>query len=108
MVTFDHDVVDASRRQPVVVDLYADWCGPCRMLGPVLDQAVRDADGPVKLVKIDTDRQPELAEFLQVRGIPDVRLFVGGRQVASFTGYRPLPEVERFLAEGTARSHATR
>jgi putative thioredoxin len=92
-------VIEASRRQPVLVDFYATWCGPCKMLAPVLDAAVKSADGPLKLVKVDTDAQPPLAIEHGVSGIPDVRLFVDGKQVSAFTGFRPLPQVQQFLRQ---------
>lgn len=97
MLDFNRDVIEASHRQPVLVDFHATWCGPCRMLGPVLEQAVRTASGPLKLVKIDTDANQDLAVSAGVSGIPDVRLFVGGRQVAAFTGFRPKPALDEFL-----------
>ncbi len=98
MLDFTRDVIEASHRQPVLVDFHAPWCGPCRMLAPVLDEAIRSASGPLKLVKVDTDENPDLAVSSGVSGIPDVRLFVAGKQVAGFTGFRPKPEVARFLA----------
>lgn len=99
MINFATDVIAASHRQPVLVDFYASWCGPCTMLAPVLDAVVKGASGPVKLVKVDTDANQELAVSAGVSGIPDVRLFVGGKQVAAFTGFRPKPAVEQFLAQ---------
>jgi putative thioredoxin len=99
MLDFQRDVIEASHRQPVLVDFYADWCGPCKMLGPVLDQVVRTASGPLKLVKINTDQNQDLAMQAGVSGIPDVRLFVNGAQVGGFTGFRPKPQVEQFLRD---------
>lgn len=96
---FDDDVIAASFRQPVLVDFHATWCGPCRMLAPVIAEAVRRAPGPVRLVKVDTDEHPDIAQRFGVSGIPDVRLYVDGRVAGSFTGFRGLGEVERFLAE---------
>ncbi len=104
MLDFNRDVIEASHRQPVLVDFYATWCGPCKMLAPVLDAAVKTASGPLKLVKIDTDANQDLAVNAGVSGIPDVRLFVGGKQVGAFTGFRPKPAVEQFLASHVAKS----
>ncbi len=86
-------------RQPVLVDFYATWCGPCKMLGPVLDEVIKGAAGPLKLVKVNTDEHQDLAVNAGVSGIPDVRLFVSGKQVGSFTGFRPRPAVEQFLKD---------
>jgi putative thioredoxin len=102
MVDFQNDVIAASHRQPVLVDFYADWCGPCKMLGPVLDSVVKQADGPLKLVKINTDAHQDLAVQAGVSGIPDVRLFVGGKQVGGFTGFRPQADVVRFVKDRLA------
>lgn len=99
MLDFNRDVIEASHRQPVLVDYYATWCGPCKMLAPVLEAVVKAAPGPLKLVKVNTDEHQELAVAAGVSGIPDVRLFVNGQQVGGFTGFRPRPAVEQFLAE---------
>jgi putative thioredoxin len=99
MTDFQNDVIAASHRQPVLVDFHAHWCNPCRMLGPVLDQAVRQADGPLKLVKIDTDQDGALAAEAGVSGIPDVRLYYRGEQIGAFTGFRPLPQVLSFIRD---------
>ena len=97
MLDFHRDVIEASHRQPVLVDFYATWCGPCKMLGPVLDEVVKGAAGPLKLVKVNTDENQDLAVSANVSGIPDVRLFVAGKQVGAFTGFRPKPAVEQFI-----------
>jgi len=102
MTDFERDVIQASFRQPVLVDFNATWCGPCRMLGPVLEQAVRLASGPMKLVIINTDENSGLAASQGVSGIPDVRLFVNGQHIGGFKGFRTQPEVERFLKEHLA------
>lgn len=99
MLDFTRDVIEASHRQPVLVDYFASWCGPCRMLAPVLEEAVRTADGPLKLVKIDTDARQDLALAAGVSGIPDVRLYKDGRQVGGFSGFRPLPQVKQFIRD---------
>jgi len=102
MIDFNRDVIEASRRQPVLVDFYATWCGPCNMLGPVLDEVVKSTTGPLTLVKINTDESRDLAVAAGVSGIPDVRLFVDGKQVGAFTGFRPKPAVEQFI-----KTHST-
>ncbi len=99
MLDFNQDVIEASHRQPVLVDFHAAWCGPCRMLGPVIDQVVKTAPGPLKLVKIDTDANQDVAVAAGVSGIPDLRLFVDGRQVAQATGFQPEPRLRAWLAE---------
>ncbi len=99
MIDFNRDIIEASHRHPVLVDFYATWCGPCKMLGPVLDEVIRGAAGTLNLVKVNTDENQELAVNANVSGIPDVRLFVNGKQVGAFTGFRPKPAVERFLAD---------
>lgn len=106
MLDFNRDVIEASHRQPVLVDFYATWCGPCKMLAPVLDEVVRQAAGPLKLVKINTDENQDLAVSAGVSGIPDVRLFIDGKQVGAFTGFRPRPAVEQFVRERTAVAKA--
>ena len=94
--TFEQDVLERSASEPVVVDFWADWCGPCKVLAPVLEKAVEEREG-IALVKVDTDANPELAERYQVRGIPNVKAFRNGQVVAEFTGALPAPMVEEFL-----------
>jgi putative thioredoxin len=106
MFDFKRDVIEASHRQPVLVDFFATWCGPCKMLGPVLEAVTATAPGPLKLVKINTDENQDLAVAAGVSGIPDVRLFVNGEQVGAFTGFRPKPAVEQFVRDRLALSAA--
>jgi putative thioredoxin len=94
--TFEQDVLERSASVPVVVDFWADWCGPCKILTPVLEEAVAERDGIV-LAKVDTDANQELAERYQVRGIPNVKAFRNGQVVDEFTGALPAAAVEEFL-----------
>ena len=95
--SFVADVLDASRVQPVIVDFWATWCGPCRQLGPALERAVTAAKGAVKLVKIDIDKHPSFAGQLRVQSIPAVFAFVDGRPVDGFMGALPDSQVKAFV-----------
>ncbi|MGE5564916.1 MAG: thioredoxin [Parcubacteria group bacterium] len=95
--TFMADVVEASKAQPVIVDFWATWCGPCRQLGPALEKAVAAMDGAVKLVKIDVDKNPSFAGQLRVQSIPTVYAFVNGQPVDGFMGALPDSQVKQFV-----------
>jgi putative thioredoxin len=95
--TFPAEVVNASASQPVLVDFWAPWCGPCRALGPVLEQLADEHAGKVKVVKVNTDENQDLAQQFHIRSIPAVKLFRGGRVVDEFVGAQPLAQVRAFL-----------
>src|SRR5579875_2512818 len=95
--SFMADVVEASRTQPVVVDFWAPWCGPCRQLTPALEKAVTAAKGAVKLVKINIDENPAVAGQLRVQSIPTVYAFDNGQPVDGFMGALPESQVKAFI-----------
>jgi putative thioredoxin len=98
--TFQADVIERSAEQPVVVDFWADWCGPCKMLTPVLEEETAKRNGVV-LAKVDVDANPDVAARYDVRGIPAVKAFRNGQVVSEFVGAQPRAAVESFLDELT-------
>jgi len=99
--TFVKDVIEESKRQPVLVDFWAEWCGPCKQLGPVLEKAVRAAKGKVKLVKMDIDKHPTIPGQLGIQSIPAVFAFVNGQPVDGFLGALPESQVTAFIERVT-------
>ena len=95
--SFMADVIEASRETPVIVDFWATWCGPCKQLGPALEKAVKDARGAVRLVKIDVDKNQELAAQMRIQSIPAVYAFLHGRPVDGFVGAVPESQIKSFV-----------
>lgn len=96
--TFQRDVLDRSHEVPVIVDLWASWCGPCRTLGPILEKVVAEAEGRVELAKVDVDANPQVAGAFRVQSIPAVYALSGGKVVDSFIGALPEHQVRAFVA----------
>jgi thioredoxin len=97
--TFQRDVIDRSHEIPVVVDFWAAWCGPCRMLGPAIEAEVGKREGKVELAKIDVDAEQTLARRYGIQSIPSVAVFRDGKPVTGFIGAHPAAVVGRFLDE---------
>jgi putative thioredoxin len=95
---FVKDVIEPSKTVPVLVDFWAPWCGPCKTLGPTIEKVVREANGKIKLVKVDIDKNPEIAGQMRVQSIPAVFAFVDGRPVDGFMGALPESQVRQFVS----------
>jgi putative thioredoxin len=105
IVDFNLEVIQESFRVPVVVDFWAEWCGPCKVLGPVLEQLAEQAHGAWKLAKLNTEKFPDLAKQFGIRGIPAVKLFVEGKSVDEFVGALPKYQVEYWLQKALPSRH---
>src|SRR5712675_721271 len=103
---FVKDVIEESKRQPVLVDFWAEWCGPCKQLTPVLEKAVRGAKGKVKLVKMDIDKHPAIPGQMGIQSIPAVIAFVNGQPADGFLGALPEGQVNDFIARITKNAVA--
>jgi len=95
--TFARDVIQESMRQPVLVDFWATWCGPCKQLTPTLEKVVKQAGGKVRLVKIDIDQNPELAQQLRIQSVPTVYAFLQGQPVTGFAGAQPESQIKALV-----------
>ena len=98
LATFATDVLEASREVPVIVDFWAPWCGPCKQLGPLLEKVVAEANGAVKMVKVNIDENQEIARQLRIQSIPAVFAFKDGQPVDGFMGAIPESQVRQFVA----------
>ena len=104
--TFAQDVIEASMEQPVIVDFWAEWCGPCKTLGPMIERVVTAAAGAVKLVKIDTETNQMLAQQMRIQSIPTVYAFYQGQPVDGFMGALPESQIQAFIDKMVALSGA--
>jgi len=96
--TFEQDVIERSKTVPVVVDLWAEWCGPCKTLGPILEKVIGATGGKVELAKVDVDKNPQVSRAFQVQSIPAVYALKDGKVVDAFIGAQPEHVVQQFVS----------
>jgi len=105
--TFEQDVIERSKTVPVVVDLWASWCGPCKTLGPIIEQVIGETAGAVELAKVDVDANPQIARAFQVQSIPAVYALKDGQVVDGFIGAQPEHLVREFVERLTGTKEPT-
>ena len=98
-INLQSDIIEASKRAPVLVDFWAEWCAPCLMLSPVLEKLANEAGDDWILVKVNTEIQPDIAMQYSIRGIPNVKMFVGGEIAGEFIGAMPEGQIKDWLNE---------
>ncbi len=96
-IDLEKDIIEASKHTPVLVDFWADWCGPCHMLSPSLEKLAEEAGENWTLVKVNTEIQPDVAAKYGIRGIPNVKMFIDGEVAGEFVGAMPEGQVRQWL-----------
>jgi len=100
--TFVKDVIEESKHQPVLIDFWAEWCGPCRQIGPALEEIATDLQGKVKIAKVNVDENPQIAAQYGIRSIPTLLLFKNGERVDQKVGAAPKGDLSRWIGAQTA------
>lgn len=103
---FGPEVMEGSKSVPVIVDFWAEWCGPCKQLGPIIEAAVEATNGAVRLVKMDVDKNPEIPGQMRIQSIPAVVTFIDGKPADAFMGAKPESEIKEFIAKAIADGEA--